>query len=344
MKKQSHVVIQAVKRSKWLIVVLGLGLIVAFVYVLQTPEYALYRISRAAARRDLATFYSYVNLPAVIRSIEDAENSRRIRESARSGWEALASTIESNVGQVLKPQQLHLVQREIEARFRDTRLPDPADAILGNLLATRDFFREATVFEIGSVARRGAGALANLEVHVPRLNRTYNLLLVLGKDERWQIMGLEGLATTLDEYARDQQHYLSRYNEQVLEKLAQFLECRASLQYEEKLLGLRQSLILDVTCRNLFPETITAIQGQVTVTAADGGLIKEWPLSMKAISWKSGEPLRMKRTVIPDFWEDTENVFTDPKIRVGFSAQELRFETGQTLRPVTRYEDIQPVN
>lgn len=329
------------KRKVW-ILPLVVVLTAALYYGMQTPTFALFRLTRAAQSRDLATFYSYVDLGAVIDSIEDAESARRNRQEAKSEWQALAGTVGNNLNKILKPKQRELLQREIEGKFRKSQLPDAADAVYGQLLPTRNFFREVHSFDIGAVARRGDEALANLEVLVPKLKKSYALILVLRHDGEWKVSGLEGLASTLDEYAIDRETHVKQYNEQVAGKLMQALSCSVTIQKNEQLLGLQKTMTWQLVCQNTLPETVQAFKAHIELLAADGKVLKEFPVQRAGLDWKSNtQQTWSQQEDIGLFDRSGGHAFSDPNLRYGLIPEELQFSTGAFLRPAQNYEEAE---
>lgn len=310
-----------------------------YYYWINSPTFAVMELEKSIKDKDLATFYSRLDLNKIYDSSIDAIAINE-KPQLESPWEILQSNIGSGVTKVLKSQVMNSVKHEIELQFRRDR----SQAVIhseGETTAVstiKEFFFDVESLEFGKLARAGELALVNVEVKLKKMAKSYPVTLKLEKDGQWRVSGFEGLASTLTLYEKDKIIRVNEHNLKVQADLKEVLVFFGQIRQEENLLGLGQQIHFEFLFHNRSDMKLTDVAGTLFVTDAKGEKILSEAFVRNSLDIVKGQ--KKVFLINKDLGIFGAKAPTAEELHLHFDFENVRFDDGHVYRMVKKYEEL----
>lgn len=316
----------------------------ALLYWQGTASYALRDLERSVRERDLATFYTRVDLNRVVDSLIDAAATRGVSHAPGDEWKNFQERFRAEFSKLLKSQAVVQIKRDIEKSFSAAAPPsaDNVDSALGQLADIRRFLLRVDHWTLGSPSTSGAEARSNLIVHIPRLDKRYPLVLVLRKDEGdiWKAVALEGVATVMDLFDKDKAAYVAASNQATRDEMARILPMSPVEIRKDEGWFWRKDFYFSLRFRNESDFPVRSFRGRILVQDGLGKILTSYPFAVPETDLLP----RTEKTfaITPSvkvFDEKAKAAFAAKDLKVNFSYEEISFRGRSALRMISSLEE-----
>jgi hypothetical protein len=310
-----------------------------YYYWINSPTFAIVELEASIRDKDLATFYSRLDLNKIYDSSIDAIAINEKPEQ-ESPWEILQSNIGSGVTKVLKSQVMNSVKHEIELQFRRDRtqaLPLPLEKS-APVSTMREFFNDGESLVFGKLVRSGEMALVNVDVRLKRMAKSYPLTLKLEKDGQWKVSGFEGLASTLTLYEKDKIIRVNEHNLKVQADLKERLVFFGQIRQEESLLGLGQQIHFEFLFHNLSAAKLTDVAGTLNVSDSKGVKVLSEAFSRENLDIVKGQKKVFLINKDSGLFGSKAPVVEGLHLQFDFAR--VKFDDGQVFQLVKDYNEL----
>lgn len=324
----------------FVIAALGWG---AYFYWTRSPSFAVRDLERSVRERDLAAFYTRVDLDRTLDSLIDAAATRSISRTPGDDWENIRERFRAEFSKLLKSQAMIQFRRDIERRFAgDDQLAPDVDAAMGNLAPIRRFLLRADLWSLGSLSTSGRNARINLLLHIPLVNKAYPLLLLLEKNEggMWKVVGIEGIATVVDLFEKDAAAYVEASNRASQQEMTRILPMvPGEIRRHSKWL-VNKELYLPLRFRNDSGFPVRSIEGRLSLAKADGTILISYPFRLRNTDLAPGAEKTYSITApIKVFDKQANEAFATDDLRMNFVFERVSFEGRRALRTISSLDE-----
>lgn len=311
----------------------------AYFYWINSPTFAVMELEKSIKEKDLATFYSRLDLNKIYDSSIDAIAINE-KPQQESPWEILQSNIGSGVTKVLKSQVMNSVKHEIELQFRRDRIQAVihAEGEAAPVSTIKEFFFDVESLSFGKLVRSGDAALVNVDVKLKRMAKNYPVTLKLEKEGGWKVSGFEGLASTLTLYEKDKIIRVNEHNLKVQADLKERLVFFGQIRQEENLLGLGQQIHFEFLFHNRSDIKLTDVAGTLFVTDAKGEKILSEAFVRNSVDVVKGQ--KKVFLINKDIGIFGAKAPVAEALHLQFDFESVRFDDGHVFRMVKTYEEL----
>lgn len=307
----------------------------AFIYWIHTPTYAIVELGRSLRDKDLATFYSRIDLDRIYDSSIDAMTAHELAsKGAPSAFETMQANVSGGVTKLIKSQVINQLKRDIELKFITGKIELPAAPEPTSLI--KEFFLELKSVTFGSVVRSDDGAFVNVDLELGKINGHYPLTLKMANENQWRISGFEGLATTLSRYSADRMAKVLEHNREAQRHCSELAPFFGQVRIEDINFALQKQIHLEFLFHNKHTSALKQLAGTLSVTDSKGGVITE-PFQKDELQIKPGEK---KVFLIPKELGLFGTLSEDRKFVLNFQCEAIHFMDGTSQLVVKRYEDL----
>ena len=324
-------------RGAILLVLLTAGLVY---YWIHSPTYAVLELEQSIKDRDLATFYSRIDLNRIYDSSLDA--GAVLETGNDSSWDAIQANIGAGVNKVLKSQVMNSVKHDIELQFRrdvnaslETKSPTP---VLFPISIMREFFEDSRGLVFGKLARLGDIALVNVDVSLKKMAKSYPLTLKLEKVGEWKVTGFEGLASSLSLYEKDRVSRVNDHNAKVEREFKNLVPFFGQIREEPKLFEIGQELKFEFLFQNKGTSPLDRIQGVLTIHNIKGETVLKEAFSRADLHLNRNE--KKVFLLSKDIGVLGNKVSFADGLTLHFEGEMLRFADGKILQIVKDYGEL----
>lgn len=340
MEKEVQTEILRKRRKGLLKAFLALALVSTgiFYYWLQSPTYAVLELEKSIKDRDLATFYSRLDLNRIYDSSLDA--GAALETAGESPWETFQANMGTGVTKLLKSQVMNAVKHDIELQFRrDPNVPVEARAsTAASISLLREFFEDSRSLIFGKLARSEEMALVNVDVQLKKMGKSYPLTLKLEKLGDWKVTGFEGLASSLSLYEKDRVIRINEHNLSVEKEFRSLVPFFGQIREEAKLLDLGQDLKFEILFHNKGTSPLEQIEGVLILQNAKAETVLKEIFSRSDL--KLGVNEKKVFLLSKDIGVLGDKVSFADGLTLQFQVDNIRFEDGKTLVMVKSYEQL----
>jgi len=307
-------------------------------YWLQSPTYAILEVEKSIKDRDLATFYSRLDLNRIYDSSLDA--GAVLEAGSESPWDALQANVGAGFSKVLKSQVMNAVKHDIELQFRrDVNAPlerkAPSAAPISLL---REFFEDSRSLVFGKLVRSGDIALVNVDVSLKKMGKSYPLTLKLEKLGDWKVSGFEGLASSLSLYDKDRLIRVNEHNLAVEKELHALVPFFGQIREEAKLFDLGQELKFEFLFQNKGDSPLDSMEGVLMVQNAKAETVLRENFSRSDLKLNVNE--KKVFLLSKDIGVLGDKVSFADGLTLRFQMERVHFEDGKILQIVKSYSEL----
>jgi len=319
-------------------------------YWINSPSFAVMQLEQAIKEKDLATFYSRLDLNRIYDSSIDALTVIKTEKTPESPWENVQNNIGAGLTKVLKSQVMNAVKHEIELGFRkDRSKPALASASASASSSSsssspsqpsplQDFFGEVNGLTFARPVRSGEIALVNVEVHLEKMGKTYPVTLRLEQLGDWKVTGFEGLSSALDLYTNDQAQRVDEHNRHANQEMAERVPFFGQVRQEENILGLGKQIHFEFLIQNKGLSMLQQIDGTLVVLNSKNDELLKEPFHKSDLNL--GVQEKKVFLVAKDIGIFTSKAVSADTLTLQFRYDRVRFKDGREIVKVKTYKDL----